>query len=357
MRKFLITVTTFILATTLILSGCSCTKKSPLSFTNYFSGGGAATDVDIGYKEVLEYDVSYVDKYQENGASIVKDSLIDNAFSFEYTDGKYKSELTVEAFYPENLPKSNILKANGGTYDKNLYHLTTELSIKVTYTPKNGGESKTCEDSVKSEVYFTDYGFSYAPIYSKTEAKYSIVYFDGTKVAVDEVSYNYKTTYNTEIYTIEKFAYNENGEQVENEKKEYEYTFKTVVDNTQLLFLARNVDVAKDAQFSMPTVTPQYGDAMTLALKNFDEITTKVNFNYDGDEIKEEDMSVKCLSFAIDSQKNSGTPQYLKIQKAKSNKVSYNALLIEYAEPLVTYGSSSCMGALKYTLKSVSISK
>ena len=117
-----------------------------------------------------------------------------------------------------------------------------------------------------------------------------------------------------------------------------------------MLFALRNVAVDEEKTVYIPTVATNYGDYKSLAItnkaENEQEITVKVN----GSE-KTERIKVKNLSYAINSKNGAGTSQKVVIQKSdKSSAIPDKALMIEYAEPLITQSSPSKLGALVYTL-------
>ena len=114
------------------------------------------------------------------------------------------------------------------------------------------------------------------------------------------------------------------------------------------------MDVAKDGSYSLPTISPAYSTPQTLSVTNNGEETVNIQIN---NVASSEKVSVKNYSFAISAKHNTGIPQYVKIQTAKSTNLSYNSFMIEYAAPLVSYGTFSIMGALVYKLSSATITQ
>ena len=127
-----------------------------------------------------------------------------------------------------------------------------------------------------------------------------------------------------------------------------------MIDNNYLLFAIRNIDVAEDQSFSLPTVSPSYGVSKTLTVKNNGDKQISLDMTYNQTAINEE-VSVKDCSFYLNTTNDSGTPQYVSVQKSASANLPSKALVIKYAEPLSIYGSFSRLGALVYTIKSVNI--
>ena len=143
------------------------------------------------------------------------------------------------------------------------------------------------------------------------------------------------------------------------------YTQKTVIDNAQLLFAIRNVELAEDASSALPTVSASYGAPKTLTVKNNGDTQKTLrkggenSFTYNGQELADNELeiAVKDYSFYLNTTNDAGTPQYLLIQKSASasGKLPAKALIIEYVEPLSIYGSFQRLGALVYTIKSVNV--
>jgi hypothetical protein len=133
----------------------------------------------------------------------------------------------------------------------------------------------------------------------------------------------------------------------------YEYTPKTLIDNTQLIFGMRNVDATSSNYKQLPTVAPVYGKSKTLIVKNFDTNTKDMTINN-----KLYQMPLKYYSFSIYDDHNAGIPQIVAFQTKAVDDLSYASLPVIIAQPLIEYGTSYyTYGVLKYTLEQVSIIK
>ena len=341
MKKRFIVFLSLLLALIVSVSGCSCVSEQPLSFTNAFAGENSGSDPVAGYKETLKYSVTYTDKYETDFA---KSSEL-NGISYIFSDGVYTSILETVTAVPEGVT-SDILQ-DLPSDAKTIYKLTTELNIKAKYENCISGNGEY-SDVVKNEVYFCSYRLSYAPIYSKTNINYSMLYFDNTGAYVGTLVSERSIVYNKNSYTTTQTT---NGE---TEQKAYEYTFMTLIDNAQLLFVLRNVDLETNKSFSMPTVSHAYGEAKTLRITKDSETVKPVEINYNGAVM--EDMNLKNLSFLINDNVNAGIKQLVSIQKNKTGTLPGNSLLYSYVEPIMAYGSMLQMGALVYTLTDIQIS-
>jgi len=232
-----------------------------------------------------------------------------------------------------------------------IYHLTSNLSLNSVYTVNGEGGGEKSE-YVQSEVYFLTTESAFAPIYSKVKQSYNVMLAgssDGkTTVSVDEVKNEYETLYKKDNYIINKLS-EENGK-----SNSYEYDFKSVIDNAQLLFVLRNVSFEKTSNYSLPTVSPSYGIPKTLTVSNKEEVTKTLDVMVNGKQVNES-LSVKNLSFYVNDNKNTGTPQYVSIQKSESSNkgIPNKAFMTEYAQSLICYGSFTSMGALIYKLSSI----
>lgn len=361
MKKFLLTASAVITATvTALLGGCSCAASTPLSFTNAFNGGGAnsSNNLSTTYSETLTYDVSYDGNYN---TYIKKDDSVSASLIPTYS-GTYVSEFKGDiSALPSNV-SSDI------NYDGNIHYLKTTLNLTVTVP----GETEAFHDQQIREVYFYSSGHSFAPIYSHVRAKNTYVTIKSSdaeqSVTAEQKIFEYITEYNLDSYTQTKRYYDGsdsasvNLDELSNianmknieDPKTFSYTIKTAIDNVQLLFAIRNLNVASESSVTLPTIAPTYGKSKSLTVKNNDETTRDVNVTYNGED-KSAKISVKNLSFVIGGTDNAGSQQFLVIQKSEADGIPYRALPVEYAETL--YSGMTLIGSLKYTLKSVTVTE
>ncbi len=344
MKKLFISILSLSLSFIFLLFA-GCGGAGALSFNNSFSGGNSP---DSTFKETLTYNVTNGD-YND----LVRSSDI----SKEVADFSTKGTMTVdfEICTKDYEPLQEILNSTDIELDGMIFHLSTKLSLSSVYKV-NGNENAENDDIVseyiESEVYFLPASNSFAPIYSHVKQSYNIMYAGSTEdklvVKTQKIESEYQTVYRKNEYTITSIG-KENTD-----SKTYDYDFKTIIDNTQLLFALRNVSIEKDGTFTLPTVAPAYGKATNLLVTNKDEVTKTLKINVNGTEI-EESLSVKNLSFYVQDNKNTGTPQYVSIQKSASSKngIPHMAYMTEYAQPLICYGSFTYMGALIFKLSSI----
>ena len=357
MRKFIITLLSLILILAVPLSGCSCNPTTPISFSSAFYGAEGVPSMP--YKETLTYDVKYVND-QENYPSLTKTSLIDNALKNISFNGTFVSTFQLSN-YPETLPDSDIL-GEDGVQAKNLpvYLLQTTFTVSASYTLKDDTVKTFDNDTITTETYFLPAGHSFAPIYSFTQANIHLAYVSGSQAEFANVEYKYTTVYQHDELYLKKELTSESDTVIEEET--CGYTFKTAIDNAQLLFALRNFATNSEQESTLSVLAPAYnGSSKNLRIAQSATLNENFSFAYNGvgaNAEKNEKLPVRKLDFCINSNENSGLAQYLVIQNGASteNTVPNKALLVKYAEPLVAYGSMSCMGALEYTLTSAVIS-
>ncbi len=345
MKKFIITLLSLLLILTVPLGGCGgsgssgcagCSNnKSPLSFTKAFYNGEG--EPSIGYTETAIYKVTFNDNYNEDfkKSEAIKSSVLDYSFS----DGEYKTVLEVKPNSSlTELPES----VSGFITSNSIYKLTTTFSISVDYTLK-GQPQPTVTDFINRTVYFYTQNNSYTPIYSKTESKYTIVDFRENSASLQT-----EESENEIIY--KKSSYKVNGSSVS-------YQPKTVIDNAELLFAMRNINISSGKSFYLPVVEASYKTDKTLLVTNQSENTGTFSFDYNGATYSEEKIKVKNLKYSLDESKTSGKNQYVTIQKSESESgnIPSMALMLKYVSPLMTYGTFANMGALVYTLNSVTV--
>lgn len=341
MRKSIIALILAIFTLTTLLGGCSCAGDVPIDFNNKFYGENVSIDPPAGYKETLTYKVTFSEKHPEG---IGKSPLLQNA-SYDFKDGLYVSTLETVTSLPDGI-QTDILD-DLPSDAKTLYKLTTKLSITSCYQGLIDGD-KEYQDFIESTVYFCSYRLSYAPIYSNVKTDYSLFFYSTEGSTTGKLQSERTINYHKTNYVLTEKV----GEEVTT--SQYEYKFTTIIDNAQLLFALRNIDVKADSSFNLPTVSYAYGQAKKLLIQNQSQTSTAVEINNNGIDVAE-DMNINTLSFMVNDSTKAGISQYVSIQSAKSNNLPFNSLLYSYVEPLSEYGQMLTMGCLVYTLSSIQI--
>lgn len=368
MRKKLSAVILSALLSLTFLVGCS-SGKSVLVFNNAFMGGGetgvVAKDPPEGYYETLSYKVFSSDKdYAYKKDSSIKDDVL----RYEIA-GTYTAALKVEKALPEEIAGAvNTDITLGGK----VYKITTELKLAAKYylSSKNAEDAPSYEheDVISSEIYFLPFSESYAPIYAKSESDYTVVSFGKDAAALSAVKSFSEVKYYGGSYEIASRAVQyavptatsadvKNLEDEELKTARYDYAYKTVIDNAELLFAIRNVKVDVDSTFNLPTVSPAYGEATDLAVKNLQEYDDDSNFKYNTADFSGK-IKVKELAYYVNSQNNTGSRQLVYVQKSEVKNgeetvIPDRALPVKMVSPLSAYGSFSRLGSLVYVLESV----
>ena len=347
MKRFLICAFSIIMALlTALLGGCSCSgcvENFPLAFTNDFLGGGT-NDAPSGYSETITYNVKNENHFN-NDLEKASD-LTEEVIKYEYI-GTCVITFSQKATLPSGV------ESNLDLVGKTFYYLKTRLDLVSTYTVNGtyaeGYENATTENGdvnymeyVESEVYFLQKGQSYAPVYARTEQKNTFVSLaDGTaNIKVSQTST--ETTYNKSRYKLTKTIDGKTS------KESHSYSYKIAIDNTQLLFIVRNIELNKGSSFSLPTVAPSYSSPQTLIVKNENEDTKSYKINGE-----DKSMPVKNLSITRNDTFNKGQAHYVVLQKSQVAGLPFKSYMLQYAAPLTTYNSFSSMGALVYTIASI----
>ena len=351
MKKFLTIILCFCLIFVLAMSGCSCAPEMLLEFNDTLTANVKT--------EKLVYDVSFERAYKDIQRSKgLNQSLLpvyeNGTFTIEY-DGAGKA-------LPDGV-QANVKFDNLSVFK----YIKSVLEIDVTV----GG--KTFNDKIVSEVYFYPSEWSYAPIYSTTTMKNTYIALDSSKVDYSHNIYKYSTTYSTDKYVLKKQYYDETDDMVMNgvdisnmdqsklkslsgNSNAHEYSLRRTIDNNQLLFAIRNLNLKKDGSTTLLTTTFLYDEPRELLIANKSETNiTLTELNYNGTIQNDLVMPVKNIQFGLSGSTYVGTSKYLSIQRTQLDTIQNNALPIEYAEGIVENSSYSTLGALVYKLKEVSI--
>ena len=354
MKKLLFVVLSFSLALLFALSGCSCATPQPLSFNRAYLGEGSGY-----YSEELEYSVGYESTYQ----SITNSAGVDQSKIPEF-NGTYVVNFS---------NKNNHRLPEGVTtdldYELDYHYIKSTLSLSFTVN------NKTYNDQIVSEVYFHSKDWSLAPVYSKTTMKYTYLFVDAEN-DLSQIIYQFSTTYKKNGYISTKTFYQpEENEDVnliditdtdvnspsyfDTQKlkamagngKSHEYDLQAIVDNNQLMFAIRNSNLGS---VKLPTVSFSYDAPVDITAQNRNQANYTIeNLIYNGENKDNTNMPINNVEFYINATNNRGSSKYMSIQREAVNGISNNALIVEYAEPLLS--GLSNIGALVYKLNKVTI--
>ncbi len=351
MKKIFIALLSFCLIFVLAMSGCSCSPETLLEFNDSLTANIKA--------EKLVYDVSFERAYKDIQRSKgINESLLpvyeNGTFTIEY-DGAGKA-------LPDGV-QTNVNFDNISTFK----YIKSVLEIDVTVS------GKTFNDKIVSEVYFYPSEWAYAPVYSTTTIKNTYIALDSTRVAYSHNIYKYTTTYSTDKYVLTKQYYDEADDDVINSvdifnmdeaklksisgnSNSHEYSLRRTIDNNQLLFTIRNLNLNKEESKLLLATTFLYDEPRELLMIN--ESETNINLtelNYNGTIKNDLVVPVKNIEFGLTGTNYIGASKYVCIQKSKVDTIENNAIPIEYAEGIVENHSYSTIGALVYKLREVSI--
>ena len=341
--KRFIAVTTALICL-LLLSGCN--QKVILEFNNNFYG--SANDPSIGYSETLVYEVKCAPDY----TNLKKDTITLPSYSLKYGyEGTYTSTLNVGSL---NSPAIDFPPNNSTDFNddqtKIIFYLKTELNLTSTYKvdgkkaegyTENDDGTISYEEYVTSQVWFMRKGLSFAPILSIVSQKSTAIELgEVANISLQESSN--RIDYTNENYQVDITV----GET--NQTDSYDYTFRTAIDNAQLLFAIRSLEIAEEASVNLPVISPVYGEVQTLTVTNSTENSKSAKING-----VETQIPVKNINFKLSAKYNTGLPHYAFIQKnGNDTQIPNKALIIEYAAPISTRGNICNLGAMVYTLTS-----
>ncbi len=337
MKKF-ITAIAILLA--FMLTGCSCNPTLLLSFKNNW----ASDSITSGYKETLTYDVRLNKNFIDESYDFTQTAGLDEKLTYDFT-GTYT--VTTEIIGVNFFTKctSDILS---DAKNSSMIKQTTLLDLTATYAI-NGQEPTSYKDYIKTESYFLTTDISLAPVYAETDSNCTSV-TAGPSPTINTQHYTDVTTYTKSGYTtvIKNFEYGKDASTVAplNETtNSQEYTYRTIIDNTQLLFGIRNLALEKEASKSISVVSSAYNTAQALTIACDAETTTK---DFNGVE-----YPTKRIKFIKASATNTGKNQLVYLQNGAVNDIN-QSYIIKYVAPLAEYSTTySCLGALEYTLKTI----
>lgn len=334
-KKILMILATAVIAVSAVFSGCSCSGDNALSFK-----------VTTPEYEKAVYTVKYQNEYLGNAK---KTDYPNNGLSFTYGEGSFVTELKQETDISGI--KSDIKDLEIVT---TVYSYTTEFTIPLKV--KIGEKEYDHTEKIITKTYIAGAGASLAPLYSKEEAEYFMISANEKDAAAVIFKSETETFYDkSELVSVKKYKDFKPEETeitldgVTPTETETKYDFRSAIDNAELLFALRGLnDMDEKASKSIKVISPEYKDAQGIKITNDGKSQDKFTING-----KEENVAYNTLSFRMDDQNKAGTLQYVKIQSAKSENLENNAYLLEYAKPLIYYGSFSNMGWLVFTVSEI----
>lgn len=342
-RKF--TVLLLFLVSIFLFSGCSCAGETLLSFSNAFSD---EKSIQPGYKQILTYKIDYQEKneYFEKSST-----LTDEFLSVSYGEGKYVQTIEVLSALP-TLPDDRVSDISEKLSGKSVFRLTTEFTMPVSYTLNGTTQEKV--DYIKSQVYFCPQELSFAPIFSKTESVNTFFVFGSKNANAVSTEINYDILYNLNSYQLNGTSKQTSGEHVSETpiNKTVDYTFRTLIDNAQLMFLVRNNVLSSGSQALIKTVAFNYEEPKDLVFTNSSTNDLPVNYDYDGTQVTSQTLS--RYEFCLNESNQAGMNQYYLLQE-KIEGSDFNSLMVRYIEPIIEFNSLSCLGSLVYELTSVEL--
>ncbi len=303
----------------------SCGTSQKISFSEYWRAD-SSTKQDI--TERLEYSLDY-----ESNDS-------DGAYSLDYTNGKYVTELT------------SFTDSVGDRF----YRYTTELTITAVYI--FNGEVEEHNDSVRTEVVF-EQSATLRPISSRKEVlSHSPTYGLNT-----ETPTSVETCYTPYNYVVET-TYSGNGEGkcvVTNNVKEEpivsENAFEldvekyTYLDNEQLLFALRGIKASASTSNTFKVYSPFTKAEQKVKATFSSKEGTEFSYLNNGTPVKE-NIEYFPTSIVLD-EKNSGATQtawFAATVNPQNN--TYRNVLLRLETP-VSYN----LGTLIYQLTSANFAK
>ena len=319
-----------------LFAGCSCAPTITLSFSNNWDPQNSA---NFGHVETYVYDVNFATEYVENDYTIRQSAGLSNAVGINFKNGVYIMTLSV-------LDKTNLETNKDSTVfeglsaDYKVIRIQSLLTITSEYTPKDK-PTESYEELVKTDCYMLDTKNALAPIYSYTENRFSVLSISGGETEIKKAFNSTEILYNKDSYKMIQKVFNpDTSELIDTKEENYSYTFKTIIDNNNLLFALRNVNLTQESAKTLPVVSGTYGTATDLSINYINDVNVNVN---------SVDYTAKRVSFARSSQSTQGQPQLVYIQTGENAK----SLMVKYVTPMAEIGPSyNTLGALVYTLRS-----
>ena len=344
MKKRIIPTIACAMVAILGLSGCSCANDAILNFNNAVHAGN---NPSAYYSEQAVYEVSSTN----DGKTANVDSKLSVNYSGEY-ETRFLVYESLPSDYSEYVSDNELIKKNNFDY---IYVMTSKLTVEATYSYE-GKDDQVKNDSIETLTLFTSSNNAYAPIYSNTNANYSILGVQNGEFVFKQIEFYHQTIYGEKQYTLKRLS--QIGTEYENEQtKSYDYTFKSLIDNNQLFFAIRNTTLEDEKSTYLPVVAPQYGEKNTLRITREKTTTNTIeSIIVNGEEVKNEDVKLAEITYVNSTANKSGSPQkiFVQTEKSSSGKIEARAIVFKHFSPIYEHGNNGIIVTLLYQLKEIS---
>ncbi len=326
MKKKLVFIAGAVLTASLVALA-SCGEVTTSIGANWYKDTSLSSNIS-GTSEKLTYKVAY------DGSDAAN-----TTYSASYADGTYTTELVNSTYTRED-----------GTVE-NVYLYTTSLVIDVTFTFE--GESATYTDEVTTSVIFGTADKSLKPIESvKTVSSHSPASSSAESLDETTVYYHYTFTAaydkNVTQATLTYTKLDGDESSLEDSTRTYDiddaYTY---LDNEQILFAARGMDLGDSASETVYTLNASRGVVQPVTIENSDVLEGTFQINIDSSEMPEGGYTLTYNAVTIsinETQSGSSQTCYYAETTDASNNTYRNVML--YMETTLPYS----LGALTYTL-------
>lgn len=299
---------------------CACSGASALSLgANWYRQTDTTTGIS-GTSENLEYSVTFT-------------SAGNDAFYVTYDEGTYETALTSET-----------VTLSDGTSEMG-YRYYTEYAISGRYTV-NGETGETFYDSITSEVIFRNVAEGLQPIRSlKTVKSTSPVSISPKTLeeAYRVYEYTYEVTYDNPISEAQIVYTRTLPSEKVTEKTVAIKTKGSYLDNEQILFALRGLDMSASASFV--SINPLDMQTSTVAITSPTATSETLTLNLNG-ETSLHTIDAYSVSLAYSGGTFTGQPQTLVYAKKQDvNDNTYRNVLIRMSVPVL-----QSLGTLNYTL-------
>ena len=374
MKKLFVCIS-LALTAILCLSGCGfgggggCSGGGPTtpSYSTVWSNDKSEA---VGLTETLKYSVKYDDNLTV-GKSSYQNKIDKSVLDFDYLDGTYQTNISVvqasKDLIGENESEilTEIVDSTDASMVKRIFKYTTRLDLPFKYKFGEMTDYVVNNDYIQTETYMLLTANSFSPIFTKNTTFITFVGV-GKSVTVERQHYDSVTVYNkknlstttTVYYTKDGDGY-VSGDVANSRTTTSKYDFKSVLDNSTLLFALR----ALSREGTLPALkvySHVYTSPKTLTLAGVDPVAEKFNITLNGTTIPEEEIQLDGYSFVLNTASgcttgpNTGKAQLVYINKkadtAPASIGSNRPMVMRYVEPLMEYSSYNSMGALVYSL-------
>ena len=209
-------------------------------------------------------------------------------------------------------------------------------------------------DYIYTVTYFAPGPQSYTPIYTEQISSFTNVMISENSIDIGRRNSKNYIEYNSNNYTVNT-EYS-GGDITLTGNKRVTYTSSTAIDNTQLLFVIRNMNLASGSSSAISVASYQYQELKDISIvgesSRTENIADPTLLKVNGNDFSGTSIKLNRYAFRLAETSSAGIKQLVFVQEGEAGNLGNRKLMYRYVEPLTAL-SYQALGVMEYKLTQV----